>query len=39
MLNLGVLYSWASGKEGISWWYEYSINPIKALSQDVTDNL
>jgi hypothetical protein len=24
-----------SKKEGIPWWYEYSIKPIKALRQDV----
>jgi hypothetical protein len=28
-LNPGVLYSWAYEIEGISWWYEYSINHIK----------
>jgi hypothetical protein len=27
-LNPTVLYSWTFKKEGISWWYEYSINPI-----------
>jgi hypothetical protein len=35
-LNPGVLCSWASGMDGIPWWYEYSINPIKVLSQDFT---
>jgi hypothetical protein len=34
--NPGVLCRWTSRKEGIPWWYEYSINPIKALNQNVT---
>jgi hypothetical protein len=37
MFNLRVLCSWPSEKDGIPWWYEYSINPIKVLSHDVTD--
>jgi hypothetical protein len=28
-LNLEIPWRWASGKEGILCWYEYSINPIK----------
>jgi hypothetical protein len=37
MLNIRVLCRSASRKEGIPWWYEYSINPIKGVSQDITD--
>jgi hypothetical protein len=29
MLNPGVLYNWPSRREGIPWWYVYSINSIK----------
>jgi hypothetical protein len=29
MLNSCVFCSWASENEGIPWWYEYPINPIK----------
>jgi hypothetical protein len=39
MLDPGVLCSWASEKEGIPWWYHYSINPIKPwvrMSHDPT---
>jgi hypothetical protein len=32
MLNPGVLYRWASRKEDIPWWYEYSINPINSAN-------
>jgi hypothetical protein len=32
-LNPRVLYSWASRKEDISWWYKYFINPIKPLAR------
>jgi hypothetical protein len=39
LLNPRVLCRWASEKEGIPWWYEYSINPIKPwvrMSQSTT---